>query len=109
MATATLGASATGMYSHRVWLWQVPIILTVDTQADWDGDNGLAEKNCVEVEFDAPISEAVTTPPFVSGGVTRGGTAGRAEEKRCDFILEMKIKLKVEEARTQTPFGTIDI
>ena len=32
----TLGESKTGMYSYDVWIWKVPIVVTVDLTADWD-------------------------------------------------------------------------
>ena len=31
-----LGDSKTGCYSYDVWLWKVPIVVTVDTSANWD-------------------------------------------------------------------------
>ena len=49
-----LGASATGVYSYRVWLWKVPVVFTVDTQATWDRDNKWVEENCWEVTFAEP-------------------------------------------------------
>ena len=50
----TLGTSLTGMYSYSVWLWKVPIALTVDTQADGDSVNPWEKENCVEVFFEEP-------------------------------------------------------
>ena len=32
----TLGDSKTGLYAYEVWLWRVPIVLTVDMSAEWD-------------------------------------------------------------------------
>ena len=32
----TLGDSKTGMYSYDVWLYQVPLVVTVDMNAKWD-------------------------------------------------------------------------
>jgi hypothetical protein len=49
-----LGSSATGMYSYRVWLWKVPVVLTVDTQAAWDSNNKWVKENCWEVTFAEP-------------------------------------------------------
>ena len=49
-----LGTSATGVYSYRVWLWKVPVVLTVDTQATWDRDNKWVKENCWEVTFAEP-------------------------------------------------------
>ena len=50
----TLGASSTGMYAYRVWLWRVPIVLIVDTQAGWNNENPWIKENCFEVAFDEP-------------------------------------------------------
>ena len=49
-----LGTGATGMYSYRVWLWRVPIVLTVDTQAEWNSENPWIKENCYEVAFEEP-------------------------------------------------------
>ena len=49
-----LGDSSTGMYAYHVWLWKVPIVLTVDTQAVWDSENSWVKENCFEVVFDEP-------------------------------------------------------
>ncbi len=49
-----LGSSSTGMYAYRVWLWKVPIILTVDMQADWDSEDPWIKENCIEVTFSEP-------------------------------------------------------
>ena len=49
-----LGSSATGMYSYWVWLWKVPVVLTVDTQAAWDSNNKWVKENCWEVTFAEP-------------------------------------------------------
>ena len=60
-----LGSSATGVYSYRIWLWKVPIVLTVDLQAKWDSENGWVKENCVEVKFDAPVYEPLNEQNFV--------------------------------------------
>ena len=49
-----LGQSSTGMYAYRVWLWRVPIVLTVDSQAAWDRENPWISENCFEVNFEEP-------------------------------------------------------
>jgi hypothetical protein len=49
-----LGSSATGMYAYRIWLWGVPIVLTVDLQAKWNSDDGWIRENCYEVVFTEP-------------------------------------------------------
>jgi len=49
-----LRQSSTGMYAYKVWLWRVPIVLTVDSQAAWDRENPWVSENCYEVSFDEP-------------------------------------------------------
>ena len=49
-----LGTSATGMYSYCVWLWRAPIVLTVDTEAEWNSENLWIKENCYEVAFEEP-------------------------------------------------------
>ena len=49
-----LGESRTGMYSYKVWLWRVPIIVTVDTSAQWDSEEPWVAANCFEVRLDGP-------------------------------------------------------
>ena len=49
-----LGTSATGMYSYCVWLWRAPIVLTVDTEAEWNSENPRIKDNCYEVAFEEP-------------------------------------------------------
>jgi len=44
----------TGMYAYRIWLWGVPIVLTVDLQAKWNSDDGWIRENCYEVVFTEP-------------------------------------------------------
>jgi hypothetical protein len=60
-----LGSSATGIYSYRIWLWKVPIVLTVDLHAKWDSENSWIKENCVEVMFDAPVYEPLNQQNFV--------------------------------------------
>ena len=42
------------MYAYRVWLWGVPIVMTVDLQAKWNSDDGWIRENCLEVVFTEP-------------------------------------------------------
>lgn len=53
----TLGESRTGMYSYYVWLWRVPIVVTVDLQAPWDSNDGWVKENCLVIELDGPSWE----------------------------------------------------
>ncbi len=39
---------------YRVWLWKVPIVLTVDTQAAWDPENEWVAQNCADVVLSEP-------------------------------------------------------
>ena len=50
----TLGESKTGMYSYDVWLFQVPLVLTVDMSAKWDSGELWIKDNCVEVLLHGP-------------------------------------------------------
>lgn len=50
----TLGESRTGMYSYEVWLWQVPIVITVDLSADWDTEDAWIKENCVDILLEGP-------------------------------------------------------
>lgn len=45
----TLGDSKTGMYAYDVWLFQVPIVVTVDMSARWDSEEQWIKENCFEV------------------------------------------------------------
>ena len=50
----TLGESRTGIYSYSVWLWRVPIVLTVDDRAKWDSEDAWVKENCFEVRLTGP-------------------------------------------------------
>ena len=50
----TLGESKTGMYSYDVWLWRVPLVVTVDMSAKWDPEELWVRDNCVDVLLDGP-------------------------------------------------------
>ena len=60
-----LGSSSTGMYAYRIWLWGVPIVMTVDLQAKWNSDDGWIRENCVEVVFNEPCYCALDPGSFV--------------------------------------------
>ena len=48
----TLGDSRTGAYSYDVWLWRVPIVVTVDLSAAWDPAEAWIKANSVDVYLD---------------------------------------------------------
>ena len=45
----TLGESKTGMYKYDVWLFRIPLVVTVDMSASWDSDEAWVRDNCIEV------------------------------------------------------------
>ena len=42
------------MYSYDVWLWRVPIVVTVDLSARWQQDEPWINDNSVCVFLDGP-------------------------------------------------------
>ena len=50
----TLGESKTGIYSYMVWLYRVPIVVTVDLSAKWDSEEPWIRENMCEVFLDGP-------------------------------------------------------
>ena len=48
----TLGDSRTGVYSYDVWLWRVPIVVTIDLSAAWDPAEAWIQANSVDVYLD---------------------------------------------------------
>ena len=50
----TLGVSRTFMYSYSVWLWKVPIVVTVDDSAEWDSTEPWIAENAIEVLLPGP-------------------------------------------------------
>ena len=50
----TLGESRTGMYSYDVWIWKVPIIVTVDLSARWDRTEPWIRDNSMLVFLEGP-------------------------------------------------------
>ena len=45
----TLGDSKTGCYSYDVWLWRVPIVVTIDMSAEWDQQDPWIQANSIHV------------------------------------------------------------
>ena len=50
----TLGESKTGMYSYQVWLFKVPLVVTVDMSAVWDPMEPWIKENHVEIYLTSP-------------------------------------------------------
>jgi len=50
----TLGESKTGMYSYDVWIWKVPIVVTVDLSARWDRTEPWIRDNSMLVFLSGP-------------------------------------------------------
>ena len=50
----TLADSKTGIYAYDVWLYQVPIVVTVDMSARWDPHEDWIAANSVEVFLHGP-------------------------------------------------------
>jgi len=50
----TLADSRTGIYSYSVWLYRVPIVVTVDMSAQWDENEPWISANCHYVFLDGP-------------------------------------------------------
>lgn len=53
----TLGQSQTGMYAYRVWLFKVPIVMTVDDSAVWNSDEPWIHENMFELILHGPCYE----------------------------------------------------
>jgi hypothetical protein len=51
----TLGESKTGMYSYQVWLWRIPIVVTIEDNADWDSAEPWISENMSGVNLTGPI------------------------------------------------------
>ena len=49
-----LGDSKTGMYAYEVYIWRVPIVITVDMSAKWDPNELWIKDNCFNVFLDGP-------------------------------------------------------
>ena len=50
----TLADSKTGIYAYTVWLYKIPIVLTVDTSAVWDAHEPWIAANSVDIFLDRP-------------------------------------------------------
>ena len=50
----TVGESKTGMYSYSVWLWRVPLVVTMDMSAAWGPAEPWIAANSVDVFLDGP-------------------------------------------------------
>ena len=50
----TLGDSKTGMYAYKVWLWRIPIVVTVDDSATWKPDEPWIKANCIDIYLKRP-------------------------------------------------------
>ena len=50
----TLAESRTGLYAYKVWLWRVPLVVTVDDSATWNPQEPWIQANCHDVYLDRP-------------------------------------------------------
>ncbi|CAJ1441512.1 unnamed protein product [Effrenium voratum] len=50
----TLGSSRTGIYSYPVWLFQMPVVVTVDLSAEWNSSELWLADNMFEVFLESP-------------------------------------------------------
>ena len=50
----TLGESKTRMYSYQVWLWRIPLVITIDDSAEWDSSEPWVSENMFEVTLSGP-------------------------------------------------------
>ena len=53
----TLEITQTGIYSYRVWLYRVPIVVTVDESVIWDSSEPWLSQNLVEILLAGPCYE----------------------------------------------------
>ena len=42
------------MYAYDVWLWQVPLVVTVDMSVGWDPQELWIKDNCIDAFLDGP-------------------------------------------------------
>ena len=54
----TLGESRTGIYSYDVWLFRVPLVVTVDLSAKWIPQDAWIKENCHDVLLQGPSWDA---------------------------------------------------
>ena len=50
----TLGDSKTGIYAYQVWLYKVPIVVTVDLSAYWEPSEPWIKANCFDLFLPGP-------------------------------------------------------
>lgn len=50
----TLGESKTGIYAYQVWLYRMPVVVTVDMSAKWATNEPWISENCVDIFLDGP-------------------------------------------------------
>lgn len=50
----TLGASATGIYSYTVWLYRVPIVITIDHNTVWNVQDPWLSENSRLIDLTGP-------------------------------------------------------
>ena len=50
----TLGDSKTGIYAYQVWLYKMPIVVTVDLSAYWEPSEPWIKANCFDVFLPGP-------------------------------------------------------
>jgi hypothetical protein len=78
---AILGQSATQLYTYKVWLWRVPLILTTNY---WEydefrfADRNWIQANCVEVYVDEPVWD--DNPPVEASLVSPRSEVGSSSQ-----------------------------
>ena len=56
-----LGDSRTGIYTYQVWLFKVPLVLTVDLTAKWNPQEAWIQANSCDIFLQGPSWEEETT------------------------------------------------
>ena len=59
----TLGESRTAMYAYKVWLWRVPLVVTVDDSATWNPGEAWIHANSHDVYLHGPCYLADDSAP----------------------------------------------
>ena len=70
----TLGVSRTFMYSYSVWLWKVPIVVTVDDSAEWDSTEPWITENAMEVLLPQKLNDGALTRHSKSKDIPGGSS-----------------------------------
>ena len=70
----TLGVSRTFMYSYSVWLWKVPIVVTVDDSAERDSTEPWIAENAMEVLLPQKLNDGALTRHSKSKDIPRGSS-----------------------------------